>query len=148
LQGASPYCAGYYASKTNNLKVKFPKLAQEWHPTKNGKLSPKDVVPGSNKKVWWKCTNGHKWKAFISSRSKGIGNCKQCLSLKFKNRELAKEWHPTKNGRLTPEDVTMAQNKKVWWQCKKEHTHFSSVHNRANTGCPTCNKIKRKRKAA
>tara|TARA_B110000285_G_scaffold180449_1_gene203483 strand:+ start:85 stop:225 length:141 start_codon:yes stop_codon:yes gene_type:complete len=31
-----------------------PELAEEWHPTKNGELTPFDVTKGSNKKVWWK----------------------------------------------------------------------------------------------
>ncbi|MFC9542743.1 zinc-ribbon domain-containing protein [Lysinibacillus sp. NPDC056959] len=29
--------------------------------------------------------------------------------------EIAKEWHPTENGRLSPFDVKRAYNKKVWW---------------------------------
>lgn len=29
-----------------------PKLAAEWHPTKNGDLSPDQVTAGSGKKVW------------------------------------------------------------------------------------------------
>jgi len=38
---------------TYNLKTINPKLAEEWHPTKNGNLTPKDVLPKSGKKVWW-----------------------------------------------------------------------------------------------
>ena len=44
-----------------NLKKINPKLAKEWHPTKNGNLTPKDVTPSSGQKVWWICDNrGHK----------------------------------------------------------------------------------------
>jgi hypothetical protein len=45
------------------LAEKYPNLANEWHPTKNGELSPYDVTNGSNKKVWWKCAKGndHEW---------------------------------------------------------------------------------------
>ena len=32
----------------------YPHLVKEWHPTKNGDLTPKDVTYGSNKKVWWR----------------------------------------------------------------------------------------------
>ena len=31
-----PYCSGKRVSKDNNLKVLFPKLVKEWHPSKNG----------------------------------------------------------------------------------------------------------------
>jgi hypothetical protein len=34
-----------------NLGKLYPKLAKEWHPTKNGKLTPYDILPKSGKKV-------------------------------------------------------------------------------------------------
>ena len=46
-------------------------------------------------------------------------------SLSFKNPKLASEWHPTKNGNLTPSDVTLASPKKVWWKCSKGNDQFS-----------------------
>jgi len=33
-----------------NLAVKFPEVAAQWHPTKNGDLTPENVTPGSPKK--------------------------------------------------------------------------------------------------
>ncbi|MFC1488156.1 zinc-ribbon domain-containing protein, partial [Thermoproteota archaeon] len=46
-----------------NLAKLYPDLAKEWHPTKNGDLSIFNVFPKSHKKVWWKCNQGHEWKA-------------------------------------------------------------------------------------
>jgi len=43
--------------------------------------------------------------------------------LSSQNPEIAKEWHPTKNGSLTPEYVTKSSGKKVWWQCSKNIDH-------------------------
>ncbi|MGD0170140.1 MAG: zinc-ribbon domain-containing protein, partial [Smithella sp.] len=43
-----------------------PVLAREWHPTKNGSLTPSDVSVGSNRKVWWLCSKGHAWPATVS----------------------------------------------------------------------------------
>ncbi len=37
----------------NDLATLYPKLAKEWHPSKNGDLTPESVLPNSNKKVWW-----------------------------------------------------------------------------------------------
>jgi len=45
-------------SEKYNLLVVNPALAEEWH-TKNGDLTPCNVTPGANKKVWWKCSKGH-----------------------------------------------------------------------------------------
>ena len=39
----------------------YPELVKEWHPTKNGDLTPRDVTHGSKKKVWWLCQNIHEW---------------------------------------------------------------------------------------
>jgi hypothetical protein len=35
----------------NNLMAANPSLAKEWHSTKNDKLTPKDVMPNSHKRV-------------------------------------------------------------------------------------------------
>lgn len=32
--------------------------------------------------------------------------------------ELSKEWHPTKNGSLKPEDVKVKSRRKIWWICR------------------------------
>src|SRR5205085_8179916 len=53
-----PFCAGVRVSMTNCLATRFPALAKEWHPTSNGKLTPRDVVGGGTEVVWWKCSVG------------------------------------------------------------------------------------------
>ncbi|MCD8196887.1 MAG: zinc-ribbon domain-containing protein, partial [Lachnospiraceae bacterium] len=40
-----------------------------------------------NKKVWWKCENGHEWRATIASRSNGCG-CPVCLGRRPMNSKL------------------------------------------------------------
>ncbi len=56
-----------------------PDLALQWHPTRNGQLTPMDVGTGTKRKVWWKCPEGddHEWEALISSRASGRG-CPFC----------------------------------------------------------------------
>ncbi len=60
-------------------------LAKEWHPTKNGSLTPRDVTPNSHKKVWWLCSKNknHEWDALISNRNRGRG-CPYCFRNKSK----------------------------------------------------------------
>ena len=65
------------ASQDYNLYILKPHLIMEWHPTKNGDLRPRDITPGSGKKVWWLCEEGHEWQAAIYSRSRGSG-CPHC----------------------------------------------------------------------
>ena len=38
------------------------------------------------------------------------------ISLKALSPDVAKEWHPLKNGTTKPEKVANGINKKVWWQ--------------------------------
>ena len=64
-------------------------------------------------------------------------------SLAEVNPELAKDWHPTKNGELTPNDFSSGSDKKTWWICVKNKNHIweARIYNRAlkKTGCPYCN---------
>lgn len=149
-----PICSNKKIINSNCLATLNPKLAKEWHPTNNEKLTPYDVGVGSNKKVWWKCTEGddHEWEAVIVSRHNGIG-CPICSNQKVVKSnsfatldpELAKEWHTTKNGNLTANDLGLGSHKKVWWKCHKgdDHEWQTSVrYRRKGDGCPICSNRK------
>ena len=74
-----------------SLAETHPEVAKQWHPTKNGDLSPKDFTPGSGKKVWWKCDKGedHEWRTKIIKRTYG-GKCPICSGRKIvKSNSLA-----------------------------------------------------------
>lgn len=144
-----PYCTGRAAwPGETDLASRFPDLAREWHPTKNLPLNPDHVLPGSEKKVWWRCSMGHEWQAEIRSRVHGCG-CPVCTNrtvspgvndLASKFPALVQEWHPIKNGVLKPCDVTFGTKRKVWWRCEKGHEWRTSVQSRTldGTGCPVC----------
>ena len=128
----------------------FPEVAKQWHPTKNGLLTPFDFTPGSRQKVWWKCERGddHEWEAVIIKRKKPF--CKICVGqlvvksncLSTTHPEIAKQWHPTKNGSLKPTNFSFGSGKKVWWKCNKgdDHEWQSSPLNRTlhGSGCLVC----------
>ena len=106
-----------------------PALAAEWDAEKNGELKPSDVLAGSNKYVWWKCKNGHSWRARILSRSRGAG-CLVCTGkavipsendLATLYPDIAAQWDTERNGSLTPDQVTSFSNRKVWWRCSLGH---------------------------
>jgi hypothetical protein len=77
---------GRKATKERNFGTLHPELAQQWHPTKNGDLTPGQVTPGSSKKVWWKCERGHEWQARIAFRTYGSG-CPFCVRI---NKTISK----------------------------------------------------------
>lgn len=261
----------------NDLLSKDPELAKEWHPSKNGTLTPTQILAGTDKKVWWQCEKGHEWYASVVSRHRTRCGCPVCSgesqtsfpeqaiifylqkltkacnrtkvfgkeidiylpelkigieyngayfhkdklqdfrkiqyfankgirvysvnegsqericgdtieyiyhltkkdslnwaiarllellgfssndidtvsdaaeiysqyvvqdkenSLAKKHPDIAHEWHPNKNGRLTPEQVSFGSGKKVWWQCSKGHEWEAAVYSRsAGNNCPVC----------
>lgn len=53
--------------------------------------------------------------------------------------DVAKQWHPTKNGDLLPEDVTFGSNKYIVWICEKGHEYPAKIgHRTAGSRCPYC----------
>ncbi|MFC4321331.1 zinc-ribbon domain-containing protein [Litchfieldia salsa] len=147
-------CPGCKTIRRNKTMVKrngslfsvHPELEKEWHPQKNKALTLKDVTSNSNKKVWWQCEKGHEWQAPPATRGKGHG-CPYCAglyptkknNLLVKSSRIAKEWHPTKNGNLIPENISPYSMKKVWWQCQRGHEWQASVSNRyQGRDCAQC----------
>ena len=89
--------------------------------------------PTTNLRVWWVCEKDstHEWQAQIKTRIETSGECPICKRrtttqlpmLSEYDIELAKEWHPTKNGGLTPDQIRACSEIKVWWLCKNNKTH-------------------------
>lgn len=133
--------------KQNSLEQRAPRLAGEWHTERNGQLTPAMVSYSSGKKVWWKCAKGHEWQASVSHRYRG-NNCPYCSgkkvcrenSLAFLYPKLSREmWHESKNGTLTPWDVTAGSSKTVWWRCKQGHEWSMKVCDfKKGYRCPYC----------
>ena len=61
-------------------------------------------------------------------------------SILITNPDIAKEWHPVKNGNLKPEHTKPGSNKKVWWICPHGHEYQLCVNARTvrGHGCPYC----------
>jgi very-short-patch-repair endonuclease len=139
-----PYCSNNKIGYGNDLLSKNPLLCKEWN-FKLNKLKPEQYAPRSNKKVWWTCSVGHEWYAIINNRNKGHG-CPYCCNqlvgysndLQNINPELAKQWHPTKNGQLKPTQVIPGSNEKVWWLCSKGHEWKAVINSRKKHNCPKC----------
>jgi hypothetical protein len=136
------------ATDLYNLAVVNPVLAKEWHPGRNGDLNPRNVTPGSGRKIWWICNSGHEWQAPVYSRNRGSG-CPLCNrpsandenEMLIANTDLIKQWHVTKNSGLNLRNLPSGFKKKVWWICEEGHEWEQTVKARMKgSGCPYCHK--------
>ena len=155
-----PYLSGKKVWRGfNDIAFTNPDLAAQWHPTKNGKLTPHDISKGYDKKVWWLLpfddlkTGKHfdfEWKEYPYVRLKeGIG-CPYLSGhrvwegfndLNSSNSELAKEFDLEKNMKQASE-YGKGSADKVWWKCSKcGHRWRASIVKRAyGRGCSKCNR--------
>ncbi len=142
-----PYCSGYFVTDENRLSIHYPDVAKQWHPTKNGDLTPYDVTYATHRKAWWLCERGHEWDAVVASRTKDGVGCPYCAGklvtdenrLSIHYPEVAAQWHPAKNGDLTPEDVSYGSDMKAWWLCERGHEWEASIgHRSKGSGCARC----------
>ena len=60
-----------------DLATLYPAIAEEWDIDANDGLTPQDVLPHSNRTVWWKCKRGHRWQTKVQARIKGTV-CPRC----------------------------------------------------------------------
>lgn len=142
-----PYCAGKRIMPGMDLAAMYPYLASQWHPQWNGELGPENVLPGSHQSVWWKCSEGHEWRAEVYSRVNGRG-CPICTGrvvvagqndLETVYPTLAMQWHPERNGVLDPSQVIGGSKRRVWWRCERGHEWQASIKSRTQgAGCPVC----------
>ena len=144
-----PYCAGQKPTANRNLAIEFPALLKEWNWERNGDTNPEDFTPRSKFKVWWKCEKGHSWQATIGNRTRRTANtCPVCHnrrlgednSLAKIRPDLAKDWHPSRNLPITPNDVVAGGSRKVWWICGHGHEWQATIGSRVinGSGCSKC----------
>lgn len=127
----------------------IPRLAMEFD-TEANEVPIDYISTGSGKKIYWVCEKGHKWRSTPHHRAKRGQNCPYCAGMRLIPGEndltvfpsLIKEWHPTKNGDLKPEELMYNSGKKVWWLCSKGHEYETRINLRVGRGfgCPYCSK--------
>lgn len=129
----------------------YPELAAEWHPTKNKGRLPEDVLHGSNKKVWWRCNQGHEWQSAIFNRAMHGKGCPYCAGRKvsstnnllYRYPEVAKLW--SKKNEIAADEVLARSGKMYIWECANGHEWTDRPHNMAKKKfhCPECEYLDR-----
>ena len=124
-------CTGQQAHSTgrDSIAVTHPKLVKEWNDSRN----PMKFLAGSHTRIDWKCDScSHEWSQTIGIRTRPTG-CPYCNgpggkysrvvhsdgrnSMRKLDSRLTREFHPTLNGELDPDNLTPGTIKKIWWKC-------------------------------
>ncbi len=143
-----PFCDRRKVHATTSFAVTHPVAAARWHPTKNGALRPTDVLAYTNTKVWWLCEEKkHHYFSSLLAQARGAG-CNICTGravdeqncMRTTRPDLARDFHPTANGSLTPDTIMATTDRRIVWRCRNNHHWTASGQNRVKhrTGCPYC----------
>lgn len=133
------------ALDVGTLAARCPVIAAQWHPTKNAPLTPFDVSAMTPRKAWWRATCGYEWEASVARQvarfekyptADETSICPRCSgrhldpetnSLAVTHPAAASHWHPSRNGSLTPRDVSLGTARPVWWLCSEGHEWQAQV---------------------
>lgn len=97
-----PYCAGRRVlAGFNDLAARYPKIAAQWDDALNRGLTPEMITPGSSKRVWWRCSEGHIWKAAVYSRT----GSKKCGCPVCAGRTKSRPWLALHTQTTLPEQI-------------------------------------------
>jgi len=146
-----PTCAGRHPA---GIATTHPDLAAQLDPDRNPGVDPATLTAGSERKVWWRCPEGHSWQAQVVNRAGGTG-CPACADrqrglrawetrqlgpgLRHTHPDLAAEAHPIRNPGVDLDRITAGSDRKLWWRCPAGHTWQAKVYSRTQgTGCPVC----------
>lgn len=151
--GYCPPCSGYVVNPgVNDLKTLYPNKVKFWDEAKNGPLL-NNQSPESHDLAHWKCAMGHNFTAIIRQYCKTYrSTCPICSGYHFlkgfndmtiKYPEMAKEWHPTRNENILPDEIHPSTWTPYWWKCSVGHEWKNAPAKRLDkkkrvVGCPEC----------
>lgn len=135
--------------KSNAMLRVRPELFVEWNFKKNNEqgLDIYKITKSSVKIAWWicpKCKSNYDMAPDNRTQNK---NCPYCASkrinstnsLAYLKPDIAKQWHSTKNGNLTPHDVTSNNANLFWWFCSDcKSSYEMRISHKKTTSCPYC----------
>lgn len=81
----------YSIIKNNSLAEMYPEIAKEWHPTKNGKITPEQISSETHDSYYWICPKcGAEYKAMVKNRVRVGSGCKVCGQITTAKKQMIK----------------------------------------------------------
>jgi len=141
---SDPVCADCRRGPSKNSIAKArPSIVPLWNIEKNGDGSPNTVDATHAGNAWWRCPKGHDFQRspLLMMRNSTCAVCAVAeKSLAITNPSVAAEWHPKRNGEVTPAQVDADHVMNAWWLCPNGHDYQAPVRSRArgSRNCSTC----------
>lgn len=147
LKSGCQFCRPKPSKDDRTLAKIHPEIAEQWHPTKNGTLTPDSVVWSSKRSAWWRADCcGTEWQERICDRDKydrmRCRNCDTILgSLAWQDPGLAAEWdetNPVSAWQIRPQ---ASLSFTPLWVCSVDPTHkwqAPLTSRSVGAGCPDC----------
>lgn len=133
----------------NDLSTTHPTIAIDLDPSYAEYHPATSFLACSEVKVPWLCPAGHAYTMRVYDRTHG-GRCKECehaanrstnKNLTATHPTIAREWHPTENGELRPEDFSHGSKETVIWLCPVGHDYPMRIERRtAGYNCSVCSR--------
>jgi rubrerythrin len=154
-----PVCSNQavHTDGRNSMRSTHHHLAEEFDLERNAPLTPDTVVAGTNKKLYWICSEcSNNWITAGNKRVAELTGCPACSgnalhsdgrnSMRSTHPHVATEFDLERNAPLTPDTVIAGTNRKLHWICSGcSHKWAANGNNRVGrneTGCPACaNKV-------
>lgn len=134
-------------AKTKYFGIEYPELRPLWNEQRNGSVDPDLLISRDPTKFWWTCPNKHDYqatvRAIINRRS-----CRICIGTEIRSGvndfktlypEIARYWHPTLNGDVSPSTIGVGSKATYWWLCENNHEYKSDIWNKiSGKKCRAC----------
>lgn len=150
----------YVVHGINDLSVANPYLYKKLHRELNEShgIRTDNLSPSGTRKVWWKCDINpeHYWLTKVNAMAtKDSNGCSMCNNLyvvpgvndlSVTHPHFYQQLHTVRNAEagIDTTKLVYGSDKKVWWQCDKEPSHywFAKVAGRSNgRNCAMCSSI-------
>ena len=154
------FCASKQLCSNDDCPTCFEKSfasspkAPFWNTERNGSVTPRQVFPNTRSKFWFTCgvcahvfqtclhciIYQNSWCPFCSNHKICTDTeCMSCFAKSFSSHPKSVFWHETKNDSLTPRNVFLNCNRKIWFKCQKGHEFQSRLyHVTRGRWCPSC----------
>jgi len=126
-----------------SLAVRYPQLAKELHPKRNGGLTAYDLLNHSKKEVWWQCQKNrkHAWQCSVDRRAMEESGCIHCYHeqwLDLRQYPQALKLFDHKKNKIT-KLYNLSTKTLFWWRCPKGPDHsWRSMFKKEGFRCPFC----------